>query len=102
MRAGVIVTFLVVTGQFAAYTFVRPVLQEVSGVDAGYISTLLLGYGVAGVAGNFLAGARDPYRTLLVVSSSLTVILALIAVLPDRPSAPRSCWPGDSRTEGSR
>ncbi|GAA2617883.1 MFS transporter [Streptomyces spororaveus] len=82
VRAGVIVTFLVVTGQFAAYTFVRPILQEVSGVDARHISTLLLGYGVAGVAGNFLAGTRDAYRTLLVVSSCLTVILALIAVLP--------------------
>ncbi|MFE5557560.1 MFS transporter [Streptomyces sp. NPDC056544] len=82
VRAGVIVTFLVVTGQFAAYTFVRPILQEVSGVDAEHISTLLLGYGVAGVAGNFLAGARDAYRTLLVVSSTLTVVLALIAVLP--------------------
>ncbi|MFD7783237.1 MFS transporter [Streptomyces nojiriensis] len=82
VRAGVIVTFLVVTGQFAAYTFVRPILQEVSGVGAEHISTLLLGYGVAGVAGNFLAGARDAYRTLLVVSSCLTVVLALIAVLP--------------------
>ncbi|MFG2983486.1 MFS transporter [Streptomyces sp. NPDC048258] len=82
VRAGVVVTFLVVTGQFAAYTFVRPILQDVSGIDARYVSTLLLGYGVAGVAGNFLAGARDAYRTLLTVSACLTVILALIAVLP--------------------
>ncbi|MEV7444379.1 MFS transporter [Streptomyces sp. NPDC091204] len=82
VRAGVIVTFLVVTGQFAAYTFVRPILRDVSGIDTAYVSTLLLGYGVAGVAGNFLAGTRDAYRTLLVVSSSLTVILALISVLP--------------------
>ncbi|MFF8266940.1 MFS transporter [Streptomyces sp. NPDC016562] len=82
VRAGVIVTFFVVTGQFAAYTFVRPILHDVSGIDARYVSTLLLGYGAAGVAGNFLAGARDAYRTLLVVSATLTVILALIAVLP--------------------
>ncbi|MFE9631161.1 MFS transporter [Streptomyces sp. NPDC006463] len=82
VRAGVVVTFLVVTGQFAAYTFVRPILQDVSGIDARYVSTLLLGYGVAGVAGNFLAGARDAHRTLLTVSACLTVILASIAVLP--------------------
>lgn len=82
VRAGLVVTFLVVTGQFAAYTFVRPVLQDVSGIDAAYVSTLLLGYGVAGVAGNFLAGARGAHRTLLTVSACLTVILALIAVLP--------------------
>lgn len=82
VRAGVAVTFLLVTGQFAAYTFVRPILQDVSGVDAAYVSTLLLGYGVAGVAGNFLAGARDPYRTLFTVGASLTVILALLATVP--------------------
>lgn len=82
VRAGVAVTFLVVTGQFAAYTFVRPILQDVSGVGAGFVSTLLLGYGAAGVAGNFLAGARDAHRTLLVVGASLAVILALIATVP--------------------
>ncbi|MEU7554179.1 MFS transporter [Streptomyces sp. NPDC044571] len=82
VRAGVIVTFLVVTGQFAAYTFVRPVLQDVSGIAAGQVSALLLGYGAAGVAGNFLAGARDAYRTLLAVSAALAVILSLIATLP--------------------
>ncbi|AWZ16649.1 MFS transporter [Streptomyces sp. ICC1] len=82
VRAGVAVTFLVVTGQFAAYTFVRPILQDVSGVDAGYVSTLLLGYGLAGVAGNFLAGSRDAHRTLLAVGVCLAVILALIATVP--------------------
>ncbi|MEU8773690.1 MFS transporter [Streptomyces sp. NPDC048606] len=82
VRAGVIVTFLLVTGQFAAYTFVRPILRDVSGVDAAHVSTLLLGYGIAGVAGNFLAGPRDPRRTLLVVSLALTPVLALVALLP--------------------
>ncbi|MFB6613638.1 MFS transporter [Streptomyces sp. NPDC056367] len=82
VRAGVIVTFLVVTGQFAAYTFVRPILQDVSGISADRVSMLLLGYGLAGVAGNFLAGARDAYRNLLLISSLLTVVLALIALLP--------------------
>ncbi|MFD3936998.1 MFS transporter [Streptomyces sp. NPDC058611] len=82
VRVGVAVTFFVVTGQFAAYTFVRPILQDVSGIDAHHVSTLLLGYGVAGVAGNFLAGPRDARRTLLTVSASLAVILALMAVLP--------------------
>ncbi|RPF29481.1 putative MFS family arabinose efflux permease [Streptomyces sp. Ag109_G2-6] len=82
VRTGVTVTFLVVTGQFAAYTFVRPLLRDVSGVDTGLVSTLLLGYGLAGVAGNFLAGPRDPRRTLLTVSATLTVVLALTAVLP--------------------
>ncbi|MER5812710.1 MFS transporter [Streptomyces sp. NPDC002033] len=82
VRTGVAVTFLVVTGQFAAYTFVRPVLRDVSGIDASYVSTLLLGYGLAGVAGNFLAGPRDSRRTLLAVSVVLGVVPAAIALVP--------------------
>ncbi|MGO4758401.1 MFS transporter, partial [Streptomyces sp. 2MCAF27] len=68
LRTGLVTTLLLVTGHFGAYTYVRPVLEEGSAVGAGLISTLLLAYGVAGIAGNFLAGAtahRDPRRTLM-------------------------------------
>lgn len=54
VRTGLIVVALLVGGHFAAYTYVRPVLEEVSGVGPGVISTLLLVYGAAGVAGNFV------------------------------------------------
>jgi predicted MFS family arabinose efflux permease/enamine deaminase RidA (YjgF/YER057c/UK114 family) len=71
VRMGLLVTFLLVTGQFTAYTFVRPVLQDVSGLDGSLISPLLLAYGVAGVAGNFLVGgqaSRHLHRTLIIVA----------------------------------
>ncbi|WP_433244804.1 MFS transporter [Actinomadura nitritigenes] len=82
-RAGLVVTLLLVTGHFAAYTYVRPVLERVSGVDPDLVSTLLL-YGVAGVAGNFAAGtaaARGPRRTLLALAAVLapTVLLFPLA-----------------------
>ncbi|WP_246126590.1 hypothetical protein [Embleya hyalina] len=34
----------------------RPILRDVSDVDDGLIGLLLLGYGLAGVVGNFAAG----------------------------------------------
>lgn len=82
VRTGLIVVGFVVTGHFAAYTYVRPVLEDVSGASAGMIGTLLLVYGVAGVAGNFISGAgaaRSPRRTLLVIS---TVMAATVVLLP--------------------
>jgi predicted MFS family arabinose efflux permease len=81
LRVGLITTLLLVTGHFGAYTYVRPVLEDVSGVRAGLISTLLLAYGVAGIAGNFLAGAtahRDPRRTLMVIFTLLAIAELLI------------------------
>ncbi|MBF6180786.1 MFS transporter [Nocardia otitidiscaviarum] len=56
VRAGIALTFLVVTGHFLAYTFVRPVLLS-HGVDDGVIGALLLAFGIAGICGNFIAGA---------------------------------------------
>ncbi|MGA6169683.1 MFS transporter [Streptomyces sp. NPDC012600] len=84
VRTGLAVVALLVTGHFAAYTYVRPVLEEVSGAGAGMIGTLLLVYGVAGVAGNFVAGAgagRSPRSTLLVISAVLAATVALVPVL---------------------
>ncbi|MBR8641704.1 MFS transporter [Streptomyces tuirus] len=79
---GLLATALLVTGHFTAYTYVRPVLERVPGLGAGTISTLLLGYGVAGVAGTFAGGwlaARDPRRALLVIAAGLgTVVLLLV------------------------
>ncbi|MFE3183034.1 MFS transporter [Streptomyces violascens] len=84
VRTGLAVMALLVTGHFAAYTYVRPVLEEVSGASAGMIGTLLLVYGVAGLAGNFAAGAgawRSPRSTLLAISAVLAATVALVPVL---------------------
>ncbi|NDZ90554.1 MFS transporter, partial [Streptomyces sp. SID10115] len=53
LRAGLLAVTLLVTGHFAAYTYIRPVLERVPGIGAGLISGLLLAYGTAGIAGNF-------------------------------------------------
>ncbi|MFC9973663.1 MFS transporter [Spirillospora sp. NPDC127200] len=81
VRTGLLATFLLVTGHFAAYTYVRPALEQVAGVGAGLVGALLLAYGVAGVAGNFAAGAgaaRNLDRTVLAISGALVVSVALL------------------------
>lgn len=88
VRAGVIATFLLVSGHFAAFTFISPVLQEVSGIDKSMVGPLLLGFGVAGIAGNFLAGAaaaRDVRATLVTISVLLTAVLAVFPLAGGTP-----------------
>ncbi|WP_043632616.1 MFS transporter [Nonomuraea candida] len=83
VRIGILATFLIVTGHFTAYTFVTPVLRELSGIDAGLVGPLLFGFGVAGVAGNFVAGAavaRRLHRTVLVIAAGLGAALLLYPV----------------------
>ncbi|MCT4354768.1 MFS transporter [Streptomyces sp. Je 1-79] len=83
VRAGLVLTLLLVTGHFLAYSFVRPVLAEHVHVSGELVGVLLLGYGIAGVAGNFLAGpaaGRSPRRTLAVLAAGLTAALLALAL----------------------
>jgi predicted MFS family arabinose efflux permease len=82
VRNGLLVVLFLVAGHFAAYTYVRPML-ELSAVDAGLVGVLLLAYGLAGVVGNFLGGTaseKAPRRTLLVISSVLAVAVLLFCL----------------------
>lgn len=65
VRSGLLVIAFLVTGHFAAYTYVRPVLEDVSDVSAPVVGTLPLVYVFASGAG----AGRSPRRTLLVISS---------------------------------
>ncbi|MEU7007593.1 MFS transporter [Streptomyces sp. NPDC046332] len=83
VRTGLMLTLLLVTGHFLAYSFVRPVLAEHVDVSGELIGAVLLGYGLAGVAGNFLAGpaaGRSPRRTLAVLSAGLTAALLALTL----------------------
>ncbi|MFG3253105.1 MFS transporter [Streptomyces sp. NPDC048172] len=83
LRLGLVFLALLVTGHFAAYTYVRPVLEKVSGVAPGLIGVLLLAYGVAGIAGNFGAGAvatRAPRAVLLTLGGGIALATALMAL----------------------
>ncbi|MFC0599521.1 MFS transporter [Streptomyces palmae] len=88
LRSVLAVTLLLVTGHFGAYTYVRPVLEDVSGVGTGLISTLLLVYGLAGITGNFVAGAaaqRDARRTALALSALLAAAELALPLLGRGP-----------------
>lgn len=88
-RGGLIATALIVIGHFAAYTYVSPILQQNGGVGARLIGALLLGYGLAGIVGNFAAGAfaaRDVRRTLIVIVAGLSGALALAALVGQSPA----------------
>ncbi len=89
VRAGVLATFLLVTGQYGAFTFVSPILQKIARIPAHDVGVLLLGYGAAAIAGNFLAGsaaARNVRATIIAVSTILAAALAAIPLIGTTPA----------------
>ena len=77
LQAGLVLTLLLVAGHFMAFTFVRPLLLAVSGFDAQWIAASLLAYGLAGIAGNFIAGLAAARTTELTVAA---IALGLLLV----------------------
>jgi predicted MFS family arabinose efflux permease len=83
VRVGLLVTFLIVLAHFGAYTYVTPFLEDVTKVAPGQITIFLLVYGVAGIAGNFLAGsmaARNVRRTFIICAGMIAVATFLLPV----------------------
>lgn len=88
VRVAVLVTGFVVVGHFAAYTFISPILQEISGVAQRHVGSLLLLYGMAGILGNIAAGmfaGRHPYRAVLAIPSLLLLVVASFPLLGVEP-----------------
>lgn len=90
VRVAVLTTAFVVVGHFAAYTFISPILQEISGISQRHVSSLLLLYGAAGIVGNIAAGmfaGRHPYRAVLAIPSLLLIVVAVFPLLGVQPSS---------------
>ncbi|WP_406437812.1 MFS transporter [Streptomyces sp. NBC_01613] len=74
-------TALSVTGVFAGFTYIAPLLEDVSGFDADAVSGVLFAFGVAALAGVALTGPlldRFPRATLTV--PVLTQAIALLGL----------------------
>lgn len=77
-------------GSFIAFTYLAPVLQEVSGFAASTVSLVMLVYGVSVAAGNIwggkLADRHGPVRALQIVFALLAlVLLVLTFTAPSKP-----------------
>lgn len=83
IQTGLLLTLLLVTSHFVAFTFVRPLLISVSGFDSQWIGAILLAYGIAGIVGNFLVGitaARYTAFTLTAIATGLVLTPLLFIV----------------------
>ncbi|MGQ7960154.1 MFS transporter [Pseudomonas sp. SP16.1] len=76
-------------GTFTAFTFLAPILQEVSGFSADAVSLVLLVYGVSVAVGNIwggkLADRRGPIGALQLIFALLAGVLLLLGFTAANP-----------------
>lgn len=75
---------LVFTAMFTAYTYLADLLEQAAGVPPGHVGWWLMGFGVVGLAGNWLGGVfggDDPLRATAVGVTLLAVGMSLSSML---------------------
>ncbi|WP_433250253.1 MFS transporter [Actinomadura nitritigenes] len=73
---------------FAAFSYITPLLTDVAGFDSGWMTGLLMIFGVGLVIGNLLGGRfADKYQigTLLVAQALMVVVLLVFALTAQLP-----------------
>jgi DHA1 family purine ribonucleoside efflux pump-like MFS transporter len=89
VRVALAAVLLVISGHFAGFTYVRPLLEQVTRLPVGAVSGVLLGYGIGGFFGN-LAGAWVAGRSerhAVAGGGALIVLLAAGLLLAGRSPA---------------
>ncbi|MDS7595646.1 MFS transporter [Agrobacterium tumefaciens] len=81
LRIGLLTTLLVVSGQFAGFTYVRPFLEDVPQFGVEAISFVLLAYGIGGFFGTIFGGFLAERNTAWAVTIAATMIAAAASVL---------------------
>ncbi|MBI0475603.1 MFS transporter [Sphingomonas sp. MA1305] len=72
------------SAMFTVFTYIVPILREVTQASLGFVTAMLVTYGLGLTAGNWLGGRfadRSVDRTLIVTLASLSTILVAFAVL---------------------
>lgn len=76
-------------GAFTAFTFLAPILQQVSGFDANAVSLILLVYGVSVAVGNIwggkLADKMGPLPALKLLFAGLALVLLMLTFTAPHP-----------------
>lgn len=79
MKFGLFALVLIFTGHFALFTYVRPFLENVTGVATAGVSGILLGFGVANFIGTYIAGALIA-RSLRLTLTIMPLIIGLAGI----------------------
>jgi predicted MFS family arabinose efflux permease len=76
-----IITALGYGGTFVVFTYLSPILQEITGFKDGTVAAILLGYGIAIAIGNMIGGKaanKNPIRALFYMFIAQALVLLIL------------------------
>ncbi|WP_435948211.1 sugar transporter [Dryocola sp. BD586] len=78
-----VLTAVVVTAHYTAYSYIEPFVQNVAGLSANFATLLLLVLGGAGIVGSLVFGRLgNKYASSLISGAITLLVLCLVLLLP--------------------
>lgn len=78
---GLLMTVLGFAGVFTVFTYIQPLLTQITGFNQSAVSPILLVFGVGLVAGNLLGGRLADRRPLIALIGSLAALAIVLALM---------------------
>jgi predicted MFS family arabinose efflux permease len=89
VRVALLAVLLIISGHFAGFTYIRPLMENVTHLSVSAVSAVLLGYGIGGffgnLAGGYIAGRSE--RHAIVAAGALIAVLAVSLLLAGTSAA---------------
>ncbi|MDD2056522.1 MFS transporter [Pseudomonas sp. GD03860] len=83
LQGHVLLSVLVFSGMFTAYTYLADILERLAGFDGARVGWYLMGFGAVGLIGNSLGGrAVDRHPLLASAGFCALMLVGLIALVP--------------------
>ncbi len=78
VRMALLAVLFVISGHFAGFTYIRPLMENVAHLSVAAVSAVLLGFGIGGFFGNLAGGwlAERSERLAVVAGGTLIALLA--------------------------
>lgn len=95
VMAGMCAIFMAFAGQFAFFTYIRPVYMTLAGFDVDGLTLVLLSFGIASFVGTSLSSMllKRSVKAALAVAPVVLAISAAVLVLWGRVKSWRRRWP---------
>lgn len=77
-----LLTVVVVTAHYTAYSYIEPFVQTVAGLSGNFATVLLLILGGAGIIGSVLFGKLGNLHASALISSAIGLLLVCLLLLP--------------------
>jgi predicted MFS family arabinose efflux permease len=89
VRIALIAVLLVISGHFAGFTYIRPLMEDITRLPVQAVTGILLAYGIGGFFGNFAGGwlAGRSERQAIVAGGATIAALAVGLLLAGRSAA---------------